>query len=145
MPITWLIFASLTVIGSLVYNLAMKSAGDHINPFIFTVGLTFVGLVGHLICLGFYKFYLNEGVAIQADKVGLCLAVAAGIGIIIIDLGFFFAVKSGGLMVSTAFWMIGAIITTTVASYFLFHEEITATKLAGIVLGAASLFLLTRP
>jgi drug/metabolite transporter (DMT)-like permease len=145
MSLNWFIFASLAVLGSLIYNLSVKVAGHHINPFIFTVALTLVGLIGHLACLAFYKFYLGEGVSLQMDKTGLWLAVAAGLGIVIIDLGYFFAVREGGLMASTGFWVVGSLVITTVASYFLFKEGITATKLMGIVLGAISLFLLTRP
>ncbi len=145
MSLAWLIFASLSVVGSVAYNLSMKVAGDHVNPFVFTVGITMVALIGHLICLAFYKLYMGETVALQADKSGLLLALVAGLGIVIIDLGFFFAVREGGLTSSMGFWVIGSLTITTLIGYFVFHETFSMTKFAGIILGAVSLFLLTRP
>src|SRR5688572_21639305 len=97
MPISWFVFAVITVIGAVSYNVAVKAADAHINPFVFTVALSVVAFVGHLVCLAFYKFYMHENVALQADQKGLWLAVLAGLGVVLIDLGFFFAVRTGGL------------------------------------------------
>lgn len=141
----WLFFASLAVVGSIAYNLSVKVAGEHINPFVFTVFLTLFGLVGHLVCLGVYKWHMGESAVLHLDKTGLWMALIAGLGIVIIDLGFFFAVKEGGMVASTGFWVIGSLALTALAGIFVFHEALSVAKVAGVALGVASLYLLTRP
>jgi|GEM_PF-2084995 len=140
----WLFLAALTVCGSLAYNTGVKMGAGHMNPFVFTVVLTLVAAVGHFLCLGFYKYFTAEGVKLQYDTTGLWYAVLAGVGVVIIDLGFFFAVREGGLMNSTGFWVIGSLLCTTILSALIFHEQISAMKAAGLVLGAVSLFLLVK-
>lgn len=128
-----------------MYNVAVKLAGDVINPFVFTVLLTAFAFAGHLIAFGTNKFFFNTDLRFSFDNTGLFYAALAGLGVVIIDLAYFYAVRSGGLAVTNAFWVVGGLVATAVISLALFNEGLSTMKAAGIVLGLASLFLLTRP
>jgi multidrug transporter EmrE-like cation transporter len=144
MSLFWLFLASLTVLGTLLYNVGVKLAGDIINPFVFTVLLTTVAMVGHLAAFGVNKLIFNSDLKFTFGLNGFLLAALAGLGVVIIDLAYFYAVKSGGLAVTNSFWVLGGLIATVLISWLFFQENLGAMKIAGVGLGVISLFLLTR-
>ena len=144
MSLVWFFFASLTVLGTLFYNFSVKAAGEIINPFVFTVILTFVALAGHLAAFGVNKIFFTQDLKFEFGTNGLIFAAIAGIGVVIIDLAYFYAVRSGGLVLTNAFWVIGGLIATATIGFLFFQEGVTATKLLGLFLGIASLVLLTK-
>ena len=100
MSLVWFFFASLTVLGTLFYNFSVKAAGEIINPFVFTVILTFVALAGHLAAFGVNKIFFTQDLKFEFGTNGLIFAAIAGIGVVIIDLAYFYAVRSGGLVLT---------------------------------------------
>jgi drug/metabolite transporter (DMT)-like permease len=141
----WLLYVLMCITGAAMYNVAVKVAGSHINPFVFTSGLTAVALIGHLACLGLYKYHLGENVNFQTDKTGMYMVLLAGIAVVIIDLCFYFALKTGSLVNTNLVWTIGATTLTALAGFFIFKEPFTATKMAGLAFGGIAIYLLTRP
>lgn len=141
----WVFLASLSVLGTVMYNVAVKLAGDIINPFVFTVLLTAVALAGHLVAFGINKLFFNTDLRFSFDNSGLFYAAMAGLGVVIIDLAYFYAVRGGGLAITNAFWVVGGLVATAAISLALFNEGLSGMKAAGIALGLLSLFLLTRP
>lgn len=139
----WILFASLTVLGALGYNIAVKVASDSTNVFIFTVIITTVALLGHLAAFFIYKFWFMDENKIEISHMGIWMAVLAGLSIVMIDLAFFMAVKSGGIIMTQTFWTIGGLILTALAGFFIFKEYLDLYKLIGIVLGITSLLFLT--
>jgi uncharacterized membrane protein len=142
---TWFFFVILCITGALFYNIAVKVAGEHINPFIFTSGLTAVALMGHLGCLAFYKFYMGENVDFNADRLGLYMVLLGGVAVVIIDLAFYFALKTGSMVATNMLWTLGGTVLTTLAAIFVFKEPFTATKMAGLAFGLLSFHLLSKP
>lgn len=132
------------MIGSVLYNVAFKLADGHINPFVFACALTGVGLIGHLFCLAFYKFHMGEAVTLNVDKTGILMAVMAGVGIVIVDLAFFFAIRHGGIVSTNIVWSVGVLILTGLAGYFIFKEPMSYTKICGILFGLLSVILLSK-
>lgn len=145
MSALWLFLASLTVLGTLLYNFSVKMAGDIINPFVFAIIFTGIAFVGHLAAFGINKQFFTTDLKFTFTPMSLGLAAAAGIGIVVIDLAYFYAVKSGGLALTSAFWTLGGLIATILVSLLFFNEAISGLKAIGIVLGMLSLFLITRP
>jgi drug/metabolite transporter (DMT)-like permease len=141
----WMAYVLCSIVGAAAYNIAMKVAGDHINPFVFTVGLTAVAFLGHVACLLFYKFYVGEAVNWHADKTGVSMAILAGVAVVAIDLCVFFAIKSGGVVATNILFTVGAMLLTTLAGFFIFKEILTPTKMAGLAFGVLSLILLAKP
>ena len=144
MSAVWLFLVSLAVFGTLFYNFGIKLAGDVINPFVFTVLMTFTALAGHVAAFGVNKAFFNSDLKFSFGTTGVFYAVVAGIGIVIIDLAYFYAVKEGGLAVTNAFWVVGALVATVLMSYFFFSESINTMKAIGIILGIFSIVLISR-
>ncbi len=144
MSALWLFFASLTVFGTILYNFSVKMAGEIINPFVFTVILTMVALTGHLAAYGINKQFFSPDLKFSFTTTGFILAATAGLGVVIIDLAYFYAVRSGGLAITNAFWVIGGLIVTALISYMFFNEAIGGVKALGFALGVVSLILITR-
>lgn len=142
--IYWLFFMALTVLGSVGYNVAVKSAGEQVNVFVFTVTLTAVAFVGHLVAFLIYKYNFHGGEKLEINSMGIWMAVLAGISVVIIDLGFFLSVKSGGMVVSQAVWTIGSLLFVVIVGLYFFKEGLDLYKLIGVILGVVSLGLLVN-
>ena len=141
----WIVYVLFSIVGAAAYNIAMKLAGDHINPFVFTVGLSSVAMLGHIICLIIYKFHMGETFSVQVGKTGVSLMLLAGLSVVLIDLCVFFAIKSGGVVATNILFTVGAMLLTTLAGFFIFKEMLTPTKIAGLAFGVLSLILLAKP
>lgn len=144
MSAVWLFLVSLTVFGALIYNFAVKLAGEIINPFVFTVILTVVALVGHLAAFGINRAFFNPDLKFIFGTSGFVYAALAGIGVVIIDLAYFYAVKEGGLVLSNTFWNVGSLAVVAIVGVLFFNESIGAMKAVGIGLGIISVVLITR-
>lgn len=140
----WLFLTSLTVLGTIFYNFSVKLAGESINAFVFTVILTAVALVGHLSAFGINKAFFNPGLKFEFMLLPFLLAAIAGIGVVIIDLAYFYAVKQGGLAITNMFWTIGGLIATVSISALFFHEPMNWQRIAGLVLGLVAIILIVR-
>lgn len=128
-----------------MYNAAVKLAGDIINPFVFTVLLTAVAFAGHMAAFGINKSFFDTDLKFNFGTSGFIFAAMAGLGVVIIDLAYFYAVRAEGLAVTNAFWVIGGLIATALISLLFFQEAISGTRALGIALGLVSLILITRP
>jgi uncharacterized membrane protein len=144
MSLLWLLFITLTVVGGLAYNVAMKYGSANANVFGFAViislaVLTFQTAVA-LVARYAFKIDVTSGINPQTAK----FAILAGLGAALIDLNYFLAVRNGSVMASQLFWTIGSITVMAIFAALFLGESITATKAAGIVLGIASVLLITR-
>lgn len=140
----WFLFASLTVLGSLMYNVGVKIGGNHINPFIFTIVLTAVAFVGHVVCTLVYKHLISPDEVLAYDAKGIWMGVLAGLAVVVIDLAYFYSVKTGGAIASQAFWTVGGMIALTVFAVVVFKEDFTLMKALGVTFGIAGLYLTMR-
>ncbi len=127
-----------------MYNVAVKVAGESVNPYIFVFILTAVALIGHSIVLAVNKIFFNQELELSISAAGFGWAFMAGIGIILIELFYFLAVREGGLTISNAFWTVASLVIVIFIGLLFFNEAINATKAFGLALGALSLYLLTR-
>lgn len=140
----WLLFASMTVVGSVAYNVGMKMGGTGVNPFGFTFVMTSVilALLGLCCLVAQFGFKTNvlQGMNLHAVKyAALCGAAAA-----LIDIGYFLAIRSGGMIPTQVFWTIGGMVALAVVAALFMGEAMTATKALGIAFGIVSVFLITR-
>lgn len=140
----WIAYVIACVVGVAAYNVSMKVAGDHINPFVFTVGLTAIAFVGHIVCLLLYKFHLGESVTFQVDRTGVYMAIIAGVAVVAIDLCMFFAIKTGGVVATNLLFTVGAMLLTALAGFLIFKEPLSAMKIAGLCLGVISIAMITK-
>ncbi len=142
MSMIWLFFASMTVIGATAYNFAVKMSGDHINVFLFTTYLTIAAFIGHFIILLIYKYGFAGGESLKSTPLSIWMAIIAGLAVVVIDIGFFLAVKQGGIIPSQLFWTIGSTVLVAVMGVLYFKEMITLQTLIGMGLGLVSVWLI---
>jgi len=142
---TWLGFSALVLLGMLLYNTSFRLAGDSLNPFVFTMILTITALLGHIVLYVLYKIYGADSISLfgGANK-SYWYPIMAGLGVVIVDLALFFAIRHGGLMNTTLFWSVLSPVLIAVFSYFVFKEGINLEKVVAIVLGLISITLLIR-
>ena len=142
MSMLWVFYISLTVIGATIYNIAVKVSGDQINVFVFSVFLTMAALAGHIILLLIYKYgCFTDGKSLQISTVGITMAVFAGLSVTLIDVGYFLAVKEGGMISSQLVWTVGGTLLVALIGFLYFKEILSIQKLAGIAFGLASVWL----
>lgn len=141
---SWIPFCFLAGLSLTAYNVFMKLAGGKINGFLFT-GL--FNLVSAASLIGLYYFLKatgkTENVTIEPSAWGYIIAL--GLLVASFDVLVFHALLRGG-DISTAFPIIYITIfaCTVIAGFFLFHEAQTLTKIFGLILGAASIYLLMK-
>lgn len=140
----WLLFASLTVVGSVGYNVGMKLGSPGTNPFVFTFVMTAVILLILGVCClaakyGF-KVDMEQGMNVRALKyAALCGGSAA-----LIDIGYFLALRYGSLIPTQMFWTVGGTVALAVFASLFLNETMTLTKALGIAFGIVSVVLITK-
>lgn len=140
----WLVLASFAALGAVAYNTAVRVAAETINPFLFTMMITSVAFAGHIAAFLVYRYGYNGHDLLFSTK-GAWAALVAGLAIVVIDLAFFFAVKLGGLAISSGVWVVGGTVMTTMVSFYVFKEDLDIYKISGLTLGIAGLLLLLKP
>ncbi len=139
--IVWLFFTGAAILGMVGYDVAIKLASAQINVFVFTACLAMMALLCHILVLAGYK-YLNPQTNLNIDAKGYLYALAGGLGLTVMNLGFFVAVKYGGLSVTNAVLLIGGLVITVILGYFAFNEYLDYKKVLGILLGILSIYFL---
>lgn len=141
----WLIFIVTSVAGSVLFNNAMKIASGQSNPFVFSTIFLVIALTINIIFLITQKISYPQFAQFTLNREVLLMALFCGVGVVGVDLGFFFALKYGGLFTSNAFYMVGGLLITSLLAIILFGETITLQKIIGLVLGAISIILIIKP
>lgn len=123
------------------YDVAIKLATEQINVFAFTTVLVGFAFAMHLFVLLVYKVVTPDAsLSLNAKSVGW--AALGGLGLIVMDIGFYLGVKHGGLAMTNAVWLIGGLILSVLLGYYAFHEPIDFKKILGITLGLLAIYLL---
>ncbi|MBN8521368.1 MAG: hypothetical protein J0L77_05665 [Alphaproteobacteria bacterium] len=141
---TWFLFISLALIGTAGFNVANKLAANQIDAFLFTTIMTFVSFLGQGLIFAGYKFFFNVNEKLDVSSQGIGLAIIAGISVALINIGYFLAVKQGGLIPSQIGWAVGGTLTVTIIGCLFFKEHIDIYKLIGLMLAIISIFLIVK-
>ena len=139
----WLFFVTLSAVGAVGYNIAVKMAGE-INAFLFASCFTAVALLAHVLCLVVYRGYNPAATDLIISKNLLYVALFAGISTVIIDLAFFFAMKQGSYVLTSTIPVIASMVLSVIAGYFIFNELLNLEKSFGLFLGAIAIYLLVK-
>jgi drug/metabolite transporter (DMT)-like permease len=137
----WLFFTVSAIFGMVGYDIAIKAATDKANAFAFTTILALSAFIAHLAIWGGYK-YFNPETPTKLSSQSLLLAIGAGLGLVIMDVGFFLGVRSGGLIRTNSVWLIGGLVLTVLCGCLFFGEYLNFARTLGIVLGVASILLM---
>ncbi|MDD3029156.1 MAG: hypothetical protein PHS57_02605 [Alphaproteobacteria bacterium] len=145
MSLPWLLAASLTVVGITIYSIGMKLGSAQAHPFGFVLSLNVVIIsLMSLACL-VTRFVFKVDV-LQGLNIGtLRYAALCGIGAALIDTAYFLALRYGALIPTQLVYTIGGTLAVGTVAVLCFGEGLTTSKALGIILGIASLILITRP
>ncbi len=144
LSLTWFLFISLTLLGAIGFNVANKLAVSQIDGFIFTTIMTFASFVGQLILFLGYKFFFLGDAKLEMSSSGVALAIIAGLSIAVINIGYFLAIKEGGLIPSQIFWAVGGTLAMSLIGFLFFKEHIDSYKIAGLILAVISIILIVK-
>ena len=123
---------ALVVLSNTVYHICAKSVPEEINPF---ASLTVTYLVGALSSAVLF-FILGDGTLIWKEFGRLNWApFVLGVAIVGLEAGWLFAYKAGW-QVSTGFIVLSAFMAISLlfVGYLLYHEALSWSKIAGIVI-----------
>ena len=132
----------LVVVSNIIYQICAKSVPDTINPF---ASLTVTYLIGAVVSAIAY-FALSGGGNLIKEYSNLNWApVILGIVIVGLEVGFIYAYKAGwevsmASIVQSCFLAVALLIV----GKLLYHEPITANKLAGMLICLFGLYLINK-
>jgi len=136
----WILFLGLTVLAWGINDVFFKVLGNSMNYFL---AVLIMGALQVIMFVPFiiYVYYSGElNYTIKGFFISALMGILLGLGTIF----FFYAFKYGApLSVAMPVYGIGSLIIGVLAGVFIFHETISPTILAGLVLGAVSIVLLT--
>lgn len=133
---------ALAVGADLLYQVAAKSTPQTLNPF---ASLTITYLIGAAVSAGLFFAMSKGGNILHEWGQANWAMIALGFAIVGLEAGSIYMYRVGwnvntGYIVKSCFLALGLILL----GYFLYKEQITATKIAGIAICMAGLFLINR-
>jgi drug/metabolite transporter (DMT)-like permease len=133
---------TLTASSTVLYHLIQKSTPSEVNPMI---SLLISYLTAAIMCVALFPFF-SKGVALseQLHRINWA-SFALGAAVLGIEVGYLYAYRVGGNISTTNLMSSAlAIVTLLAIGYLFYHDQITAGKIAGIVLCMAGIFLINR-
>lgn len=132
----------LAVCADIVYQISAKSTPDTLNPF---ASLTITYIIGAAISLVIFYITSAGGNFIAELKQINWTALALGFAIVGLEAGSIYMYKVGwnintGYLVKSIFLALALIIV----GYFLYKEQVSGTKIAGIAVCMLGLFLINK-
>jgi len=136
----WLLFLGLAIIAWTTYDVCYKFLGNDINYFL---ALFIIALGQLLVAIPFLIYAFSTG-GLNYSSRGYYISALMGVLLAAGTIFFFYTFKLGApLSVAMPVYGIGSIIVGALAGVFIFKEAVSPTVLAGMILGAISIVLLT--
>jgi len=136
----WILFLGLAILAWTSYDVFLKLLGNEMNYFL---ALFIVSLGQILVAIPFLVNALSHG-GLSSSTKGYYISILMGVLLGSGTLFFFYTFKYGApLSVAMPVYGIGSLIVGALAGVFLFNEILSPTVIAGMILGAISIVLLT--
>jgi uncharacterized membrane protein len=131
----------LIIVGVLLYNISQKNIPKEANAFTALASAYLIALLGCIAVL-FFSGEIKKGASLFGDQ-KLLPIVLLGLSLIIVEVGFLYAYRSGW-KISTTSIVAGAFTTVALAliGILWYREEITLINVLGIVLSSAGVILI---
>ena len=133
---------AVALVGQVLYHLSQKSLPTGAHPVMSLLVFYAVAIVASLPL--FALFPLERPIAEEWSRVGWA-AVAVGLAIVLIELGFLLAYRAGGEL-STSFVLTSATVAASLLllGILFFGERLTAVRLTGLAFAVGGVMLLAR-
>jgi uncharacterized membrane protein len=140
----WLFFASMSVVGGLLYNVGTKLGGANVNAlgFMFAMEVIATLLLGFCCLAAQYGFNVDVTRGLNAHAVRYAVITASGAAVI--NIALILAFRYGSAVSTQVFWSIGGMVAFTIFAISFFGEALTLTKALGIAFGIVSVLLITK-
>lgn len=132
----------LTASSTVFYHIVQKSTPTNLNSM---VSLFISYVTAAVLCVLLFPFF-GKGVVLSEElhKVNWA-SFALGAAILGIEIGFLYAYRVGGNISTTNLLSSAlAVVILLAIGYFFYHDQITASKIAGIVLCLAGIVLINK-
>lgn len=133
---------AVAVTGQVLYHVAQKSVSPDAHPVVALIAFYLVAAALSLPLLWVYP--LTAPLPVEAGRLGWAVAAVAA-SIVLIELGFLLAYRAGGGL-SSSFVLTASAVTVVlfVVGSMAFGEHVSATKVAGIGLCLAGIWLISK-
>lgn len=133
---------ALAVAADILYQIAAKSTPQDLNPF---ASLTITYMIGAAICAIIFFITTKGGNLLHEWGHANWTMILLGFAIVGLEAGAIYMYRVGwnvntGYIVKACFMAIGLLLV----GYFIYKEQISATKVAGIAVCMIGLFLINR-
>lgn len=133
---------ALAVLSDIVYQIAAKSTPQGLNPF---ASLTITYLIGAAVSAIIYFAMSRGGNILQEWSHANWAMILLGFAIVGLEVGAIYMYRVGwnvntGYIVKACFMAVGLLLV----GYFLYKEQISGSKVAGIAVCMIGLFLINR-
>lgn len=132
----------LTASSTVFYHIIQKATPQGVNSML---SLFVSYITAAILCLILFPFF-GKGVVLSEELHKLNWAsFALGAAILGIEVGFLYAYRIGGNISTTNLMSSAlAVLILLIVGYFFYHDQITMTKLAGILLCLGGIVLISR-
>jgi drug/metabolite transporter (DMT)-like permease len=137
-----LLFLLLAAFGNFLYHVAQKTLAPTANPMVLLAAVYAVALAGALAAVPFFR---TAGEPAWQAQVFAWPVLLLGVAVLVIEIGFLLAYRTGGSMQWSGVAVNGAAAVMLVpVALLLFGETFSAPRALGIVLTLGGLALMTR-
>ncbi len=137
-----LLFLAVAAVGNVTYHLGQKTISSRANPMVLLMAVYAIAFVLSAAAAPFFRTANGTGWSAEVVRWPV-LALAAGV--VLIELGFVLAYRSGDMLQWSGVAVNGASAMLLVPiALLLFRESFSLSRVLGIVLTLAGLALLTR-
>ena len=140
----WLFYASLIIIGSVVFNVGLKVGSDGVNFLGYLLVMNVFALIVCGLCCLVAKYGFNVDVMQGMNPASVKYAALTAASVILIDIGYVLAVRCGSLIATQVVWTVGGMVAFAAFAVAFMGETLSLTKALGIVAGIISVLLITK-
>ncbi len=133
---------AIALVGQVLYHVCQKAVAPGVNPIVALVAFYLVAGLASLPLL--IAFPIEGGLSKQLSQMNWAI-VGVGVAIVLIEIGFLLAYRVGGQL-SSVFVLTSASVACAllVIGLVVYRESMSASKVIGIALALAGIFLVSR-
>ena len=133
---------ALVVISNTLYQVCAKSVPEGMNPL---ASLTVTYLIGAVVSCALYYVLNRDANLVRELRLTNWAPIVLGVVIVGLEVGFIYAYKAGwqvsvASIVQSSFLAVALLLV----GFFLYHEALTASKAAGILICMIGLYFINR-
>jgi drug/metabolite transporter (DMT)-like permease len=136
------LYLGVATLGIVIYQLGQKVISPSVNPMILLMG---VYLVAFLLAFAAVPFFNVPGQHVWVRQIISWPVLVVGIGVVLIEGGFLLAYRYGGSLQWSGVAVNGlAAVVLIPVAIFTFHEDLSPSRMIGVLLTLTGMALMAR-